>query len=102
MTAAPKIIEDLVIMGERRFEKAEKNKSINCCHNIRKKQKMNTLRCPHCHVKLGNFLYADACPHCHEELKDNTRPLSAPKRDSRKAKAWPFQMFSRLLRFVES
>ena len=53
-------------------------------------------------VELPVHLYADACPHCHEELKHNTRPLSAPKQDSRKAKAWPVQMFSRLLRFGES
>src|SRR5437867_12833655 len=73
-----------------------------CCDNNRKKQKMNKSKCPHCHAKLGNFLYADACPHCHEELKHNTRPLSARKLDSRKAKAWPFQILSRFQRFVES
>lgn len=38
---------------------------------------MNKSKCPHCGTKLGNFMYADMCPHCHEELKHNTRPLSA-------------------------
>ena len=36
---------------------------------------MNTSKCPHCGLKLGNFLHADACPHCHHELLHNTRPL---------------------------
>jgi hypothetical protein len=64
---------------------------------------MNTSKCSHCGVRLGNFLYADACPHCHEELKHNTRPLvPAPKRDLPKAKSWPVQMFTRVLRLVES
>jgi len=64
---------------------------------------MNLSKCPHCGVKLGNFLYADACPHCHEELKQNTRPLLAtPKRDSQTVKLWPVQMFTKLLRLVES
>src|SRR5207244_1345481 len=62
-----------------------------------KERKMNITKCPHCGVKLGNFLYADACPHCHEELKHNTRPLlSTPKQDPRKAKLWPVRMFKRL------
>jgi hypothetical protein len=64
--------------------------------------KMNRSRCPHCGVKPGNSLYADACPHCHEQLKHNTRPLSTPKQNSRKAKAWLVQMFSRLLLLAES
>src|SRR5580698_10028509 len=49
---------------------------------------------PHCGIKLGNFLYADACPFCHEELKHNTRPLvSATKKDSQKPKSWPVRLF---------
>ena len=36
---------------------------------------MNLYKCPHCHVKLVNFLYADDCPHCHTELKHNTKLL---------------------------
>jgi len=69
----------------------------------RKEELMNLSKCPHCGVRLGNFLYADACPHCHEELKHNTRPLlSAPKHDLRKAKLWPVRMFTSLLQFVES
>jgi len=64
---------------------------------------MNRSKCPHCGVKLGNFLYADACPHCHEELKHNTRHLvPAPKQDLQKAKSWPVQMFTNVLRLVES
>ena len=72
-------------------------------HSASKKSKMNISKCPHCGLKLGNFLYADACPHCHEELLHNTTPLlSAPKHDSQKVKLWPVRMFTRLIRFVES
>lgn len=68
-----------------------------------KKIKMNRSRCPHCGVKLGNFLYADACPRCHEELKNNTKPLvQAEKEDSRKQKLWPVRIFFSILRLVES
>jgi hypothetical protein len=64
---------------------------------------MNRSKCPHCGVKLGNFLYADACPHCHEELKHNTRPLiPARKRDSQKAQPWVARIFFKIVRFVES
>jgi predicted amidophosphoribosyltransferase len=64
---------------------------------------MYKLKCPHCGIKLGNFLYADACPHCHEELKHNTRPLvSVIKKDSQKPKLWPVRLFFRIVRFVES
>lgn len=42
---------------------------------------MALTKCPHCGVKLGNFLWADACPHCQHELEHNTRPLvTAPAR----------------------
>jgi hypothetical protein len=75
---------------------------MRCRDNNRKKQEMNKLKCPHCHVKLGNFLYADACPHCHEELKHNTRPLSAKKVVPGKPKEWAVHMLHRLQRFVES
>ena len=64
---------------------------------------MYKFKCPHCGIKLGNFLYADACPYCHEELKHNTRPLiTVLKPDSQKTKLWPAYLFSHLLRFVES
>jgi len=63
---------------------------------------MNRYKCPHCGVRLGNFLYADACSDCHEELKHNTRALFAPKSALQKPSAWPRQLFIRLLRFVES
>lgn len=60
-------------------------------------------KCPHCGVRLGDYLYADACPHCHEELKHNTRRLvPAPKLELPRAKSWPAQMFMRVLRLVES
>jgi hypothetical protein len=76
--------------------------ALRCCDNNRKKQEMNKLKCPHCHVKLGNFLYADACPHCHGELKLNTRPLSATKVVSGKARIWAVLALGRLQRIVES
>lgn len=64
---------------------------------------MNILKCPHCRVKLGNFVYADACPHCHEELKHNTRPLIlARKKESQKARSWPVRLFFGMMRLVES
>ncbi len=64
---------------------------------------MNKSKCPHCGVKLGNFLYADACPHCHRELTHNKRILtSAPAMGPPKEGAWPILLFSRVMRFVES
>ena len=43
---------------------------------------MNMQKCPHCGVKLGNLMYADACPHCHKELVHNRKPtLSTSKAD---------------------
>lgn len=64
---------------------------------------MNDLKCPHCGVKLGQFLYACQCPFCHEALKHNTRPLvSVKKRDPQKPKSWQVRLFLRIVRFVES
>src|ERR1051326_2566700 len=64
---------------------------------------MNITKCPHCGVKLGNFMDADACPHCHEELEHNQkRTLTATKADPRKERAWPFNLFTRFVRLVES
>jgi hypothetical protein len=64
---------------------------------------MNKSRCPHCGVKLGNFLYADACPHCHEELEQNTKPLiPARKKDPQSVQPWLFRIFFGIVRFVES
>jgi hypothetical protein len=59
-------------------------------------------KCPHCGVKLGDFLYADACPHCHEVLKHNL-PIHAPL-DVKvaRAKAWPVRVFFTVRDFVES
>jgi hypothetical protein len=60
-------------------------------------------KCPHCGVKLGDFLYADACPHCHEELKHNTEPLiPARRKDPKKAQPWLARVFFGIMRFVES
>jgi hypothetical protein len=75
---------------------------------IKKETEMNTSKCPHCGVKLGNFLYADACPRCHEELKHNTRPLIlAQKKDAQESKPRRIQSFFAraffgVVRFVES
>jgi hypothetical protein len=64
---------------------------------------MNKSKCPHCGVKLGNFLYADACPHCHHELEHNTKPLtSAPAHEPDKEAAWPIRLFLTAVRLVES
>lgn len=64
---------------------------------------MNRSKCPHCGVKLGNFLYADACPHCHEELNHNTKPLlPAPKKDPQREPPWVARIVFRIVRFVES
>jgi len=64
---------------------------------------MNRSKCPHCGVKLGNLLYADACPHCHEELKHNTQPLMpAHPKNLRKVPWWPRRVFFCIVRFVES
>jgi len=70
---------------------------------MEKENGMNKLRCPHCGIKLGNFLYADACPHCHEELKHNTRPMiPTPKKNPKKARSWPVRIFFKIVRLVES
>jgi hypothetical protein len=58
-------------------------------------------RCPHCGVKLGNFLYADACPHCHEVLKQNL-PMRAVQVKVATAQSWPVRAFFSVVRFVES
>jgi hypothetical protein len=90
-------------LGMARWSSKQFHVTVNAAERQKwKDTKMNPTKCPGCGVKLGNFLYADACPHCQEELKNNTRPLSAPNPESGRAKAWPAQMFSRLLRFVES
>jgi sarcosine oxidase delta subunit len=64
---------------------------------------MSKLKCPHCGMRLGNYLYADACPHCHNELEHNTRILTAaPAKQPQKANAWPLRFFLRVVRLVES
>jgi hypothetical protein len=60
-------------------------------------------KCPHCKLKLGDFLWADACPHCHKELEHNTRvAVSAPPKDPLRTRAWPIRLFRRIVRLVES
>jgi hypothetical protein len=59
-------------------------------------------KCPHCGVKLGNFLYADACPRCHEMLERNLPKLIPLREKIAKARSWPVQAFFSLMRFVES
>ncbi len=64
---------------------------------------MNKTRCPHCGIRLGNFLYADACPSCLEELEHNTAPLlPAKKKDAQRRNSWPVRSFFNIVRFVES
>jgi hypothetical protein len=63
---------------------------------------MEKFKCPHCGIKLGNFMYAYECPNCHGELKHNTRALVLiRKKGSRKPKWWPVRIFFRIVRFVE-
>ncbi len=59
-------------------------------------------KCPHCGVKLGDFLYADACPHCHEVLKHNLTMHTPVRRRVATAKSWPVRAFFSIVRFVES
>lgn len=64
---------------------------------------MNKSRCPHCGIKLGNFLYADACPHCGEELTQNTKALiPAQKKTTQSVQPWLIRSFFGLVRMVES
>ena len=63
---------------------------------------MNLLKCPHCGVKLGAFLYADACPRCHEVLEHNQAKLTRLRPKVTKKRSWPVQIFFSLVRFVES
>lgn len=64
---------------------------------------MNALRCPHCWVRLKNYLYADACPHCQHELLNNTRVLiSVPRVEGRRNNAWYCRMFRGVVRLIES
>jgi len=59
-------------------------------------------KCPHCGVKLGNFLYADACPHCQQVLEHNQAKLTPARAKVTKTRSWPVQIFFSLVRFVES
>ncbi len=64
---------------------------------------MPKTNCPHCGVKLGNFLYADACPSCLHPLEHNLRSLrAAPEKVAPRAPGWAMRAFTRLMRFVES
>ena len=63
---------------------------------------MSISKCPHCGIKLGSFLYADACPSCHEELKHNTEPLVSMELKGSRPKSWLVRSFFRVMRFVES
>jgi hypothetical protein len=59
-------------------------------------------KCPHCGVKLGDFLYADACPHCHEILKDNLPLRTSAHVKVARPKSWSIRAFFSIVRFVES
>ena len=66
---------------------------------------MSNSKCPHCHVKLGNFMYADACPHCHKELVHNNTSkftFMARKDSLPPTTIFPFPFFRWCLRMVES
>ena len=63
---------------------------------------MFTTKCPHCGIKLGDFLYADACPHCHEVLKRNLPMHPVVHKKVAATKSWPVRAFFSLVRFVES
>jgi hypothetical protein len=58
--------------------------------------------CPHCGIKLGDFLYADACPHCHEVLEDNLPMHTSAYVKVAGAKSWPIRAFFSVVSFVES
>ena len=62
---------------------------------------MSISRCPHCRIKLQNFLYADECPGCHEELKHNTAPLTSPEQKGLRSSSWLVRSFFRVRDFVE-
>ena len=59
-------------------------------------------KCPHCGVRLGDFLYADACPHCHEVLEHNQAKPAAVGEKKTKTRLWPVRAFFSVVRFVES
>ena len=59
-------------------------------------------KCPHCGVKLGDFLYADACPLCHEVLKHNLLIHAPVDVKVARAKSWPVRVFFTVRDFVES
>ncbi len=59
-------------------------------------------KCPHCGVKLGDFLYAEACPRCHEVLRRNRAKQPSARVKVATVNAWPAGVFLTVLRFVES
>ena len=60
-------------------------------------------RCPHCGVKLGRFLYADACPHCHEVLEYNNQARLTSARETKiRPRSWLVRAFFGIMRVVES
>lgn len=64
---------------------------------------MNRTRCPHCGIKMGDFLYAHACPNCREELTHNKARVEVDRKDHTPQKQlWPVRLLNRVLRFIES
>ncbi len=63
---------------------------------------MFTTRCPHCGVKLDDFLYAGACPHCKEVLTYNLADQRPIREKVAKVMPWPVRAFFSAVRFVES
>jgi hypothetical protein len=76
---------------------------VNIQNKTKKIQFMSQLRCPYCKVKLLNYIYADECPSCSHELEYNKgRDDKTRVRDPLKLQPWPWRMFLRVVRFVES
>jgi hypothetical protein len=64
---------------------------------------MYCTKCPHCHIKPGDFMYADVCPHCGVELQYNTTPLLAPPSEVAPGqRSLPMRAFLAVMRVVES
>jgi hypothetical protein len=59
-------------------------------------------RCPHCGVKLGDFLYADTCPRCHDVIEHNLGEQTPVHVKVARARLWPVRVFFGLVHLVES
>lgn len=73
------------------------NRHFTCFFKI-----MFSRKCPHCGVKLGDFLYADVCPYCQAVLKHNLATATPVQAKIARVRSFPERIFFRLVRFVES